>query len=79
MHVIVKTLTMGQIQEKHTLQRRSFFRRLFGGIVGGWLTGNLFSEMIRPKEKAHSNERIQVRIDPLAVPRMKKDEKSHGA
>ena len=79
MHVTDKTVSMEQTQEHHTLPRRSFFNRLFGGIVGGWLTGNLFSELIRPKEIAQRNEQIRVRINPLAVPRMKKDEISHGA
>jgi hypothetical protein len=70
---------MEQTKEKHMLQRRTFFRRFFSGVVGGWMAGNLFSEMMRPKGNAQSNEQVQVRINPLAVPRLSKEELSHGA
>jgi len=70
---------MEQTQEKHTLQRRSFFSRLFSGVVGGWIAGNLFSDIMLPKRIAQSNEQIRVTINPLAVPRLSKDELSHGA
>jgi hypothetical protein len=70
---------MEQTQVKHTLQRRSFFRKLFSGAVGGWIAGSLFSGLIRPKRIVQSNEQIRVTINPLAVPRLSKDEISHGA
>ena len=79
MRVTGKTVSMEQTQVKHTLRRRSFFSRLFSGVVGGWIAGNLFSELIRPKRIAQSNEQIRVTINPLAVPRLSKDEISHGA
>ena len=79
MHVTGKTVSMEQTPVKHTLQRRSFLGRLFGGVVGGWSVGNLFSVMIRPKGIAQSDEQIRVRINPLAVPRLNQDEISHGA
>jgi len=78
MHVIVKTLHMEHIQEKLTLQRRSFFSRLFSALVGGWIAGNLFSTLMHPKQITQSNEQVRVTINPLAVPRLSKDEISHG-
>jgi hypothetical protein len=79
MRVTGKTASMEQTQVKRTIQRRSFFSKLFSGVVGGWIAGNLFSELIRPKGVVQSKEQVRVRINPLAVPRMNQDEKSHGA
>ena len=79
MRVTGKTMSMEQTQEHRTLPRRSFFSRLFVGIAGGWLTGNIFSEVMHPKKIAQGNKQIRARINPLAVPRMNKDEISHGA
>jgi hypothetical protein len=60
-------------------KRRSFFKRLLGGIAGGWITGNLFSGIARSTAFFKNSEKVQVTIDPLAVPRINKDAASHGA
>jgi len=60
-------------------KRRSFFKRLLGGIAGGWITGNLFSGIVRSTSFLKNSEEVRVAIDPLAVPRMNKDATSHGA
>ena len=57
MHAIVKRLSMETTKDKHTLKRRSFFIRLFGGIGGGWMAGNLFSKLVHSTSGALSNER----------------------
>jgi hypothetical protein len=79
MHVIVKQLNMETTQDKITLKRRSFFIRLFGGIAGGWIAGSLFSGIVRATKIIGSREAIQVRINPLAVPRTDKDDTAYGA
>jgi hypothetical protein len=79
MRVTGKTVSMEQTQIKHTLQRRSFFSRLFSGVVGGWIAGSLFLDILRPKRIAQSDEQIRITINPLAVPRLNQDGKSHGA
>jgi len=66
-------------QNKQTLRRRSFFMRLIGGIVGGWITGNLFSGIVRSTALTQNKKAIQVKINPLAVPRTNKNNTSHGA
>jgi len=70
---------METTHDKHTLRRRSFFVRFFSGIAGGWITGNLFSSIVRTTKITGSKEVIQVKINPLAVSRTKKDSASHGA
>jgi hypothetical protein len=79
MHVIVKQLNMETIQDKNTFKRRSFFVRLFSGIAGAWIAGNLFSGMVRTATNTGNKEVVQVTINPLAVPRTNKDAISHGA
>jgi hypothetical protein len=70
---------MDSSQDNITFKRRSFIMRLFGGITGGWIAGNLFSGIIRSTTPTKSKKAIQVRINPLAVPRSNKDATSHGA
>ena len=70
---------MGTTQDRITLKRRSFFIRLFGGIAGGWIAGNLFSGIVHTAKVIGSKKTIQVRINPLAVPRTDKDATAHGA
>jgi hypothetical protein len=70
---------METTQDKRTIKRRSFIMRLFGGITGGWIAGNLFSGIVRSTAVAKNNEPVQVIINPLAVPRTNKDVTSHGA
>jgi hypothetical protein len=53
--------------------------RLFGGIGGGWIAGNLFTGIVRSITLIKSKKAIQVRINPLAVPRTNKDATSHDA
>jgi hypothetical protein len=65
--------------DKFVLKRRSFFIRLLGGIAGGWMAGNLFSGILRSTAVHKSNEKVKVRINPLAVSRTKKDSETHGA
>jgi len=66
-------------QDKYSLKRRSFFIRLLGGIAGGWIAGNLFSGILRSTAVYKSNKKVKVRINPLAVSRVKKEPKTHGA
>jgi hypothetical protein len=70
---------METTQEKYSHSRRSFFVRLFSGITGGWIAGNLLSRIVRPTTFTGSKEVVQAKINPLAVPRMNKDSISHGA
>jgi hypothetical protein len=79
MHAIVNRLSMETTHDRITLKRRSFFIRLFGGIAGGWIAGNLFSGIVHTTKVIGSKKAIQVRINPLAVPRMNKDGPAHGA
>jgi hypothetical protein len=79
MRVIAKRLSMETTQDKTTLKRRSFFIRIFGGIAGGWIAGNLFSHIVRTTTVAGNKEIVQVKINPLAVRRTKKETTSHGA
>ena len=79
MHVIVNRLSMETTQEKYPHSRRSFFVRLFSGIAGGWIVGNLFSSLVRNTTVIGSTQVVQVKINPLAVPRTNKDTISHGA
>ena len=62
-----------------TFKRRSFLKRLFGGIAGGWIAGNLFSDMVHFTTGSKNKKVVQVTINPLAVPRTNKDITSHGA
>jgi hypothetical protein len=78
MHAIVKRLSVEIRKDIPPIKRRSFFLRLFGGIGGGWMAGNLFSKRVHSTSVALSNEEVHVTIHPLAVPRMKKDVISHG-
>ena len=79
MRVIGKQQSMEIMQDKNTYKRRSFIMRIFGGIAGGWIAGNLFPGIERSTALTKSKKAIQVRINPLAVPRSNKDAKSHGA
>jgi hypothetical protein len=79
MRVIVKRLSMETTQEKYPQSRRSFFVRLFSGIAAGWIVGNLFSSLVRSTTVIGSKKVVQAKINPLAVPRTKKDTISHGA
>jgi hypothetical protein len=79
MRVIVKRLNMETTQDKYPHSRRSFFVRLFNGIAGAWIAGNLFSGMVRTATNTGNKEVVQVTINPLAVPRTNKDTISHGA
>ena len=62
-----------------TFKRRSFLKRLFGGIAGGWIAGNLFSDMVHFTTGSKNKKVVQVTINPLAVPRTNKDITSHDA
>jgi hypothetical protein len=64
---------METTQGKITIKRRSFFGRLFTGIAGGWIAGNLFTHVVRSTAIPKSKEEVQVTINPLAVPRSEKD------
>jgi len=66
-------------QENNIYKRRSFMMRLFGGIGGGWIVGNLFTGIVRSMTLTKSKNAIKVRINPLAVPRTNKDATSHDA
>ena len=79
MRVIGKQLNMKTIEDKNVYKRRSFIIRVFGGIAGGWVAGNLFPGIERSTALIKSNKAIQVKINPLAIPRSNKEEKSHGA
>ncbi|MCX6122389.1 MAG: hypothetical protein NTX44_12340 [Ignavibacteriales bacterium] len=79
MRVIVKRLSMETTQEKYSHSRRSFFVRLFSGIAGGWIVGNLFSSLVRSTTGTGSKRVVQAKINPLAVQRTNKDSISHGA
>ena len=79
MRVIVKRMNMETRPDKITYKRRSFMMRLFGGIGGGWVAGNLFSGIVRSTTLTKNKKAIQVRINPLAVPRTNKDATSHDA
>jgi hypothetical protein len=70
---------METTEDKITLKRRSFFKRFFGGIAGGWLAGNLFPDIVHTTTIAKRKKEVQVTINPLAIPRMKKDTVSHGS
>jgi hypothetical protein len=78
MRVIVKRLNMETIQDTYLQSRRSFFVRLFSGVAGGWIAGNLLSRIVRTKTISESTNVVQVTINPFAVPRTKKDTISHG-
>ena len=78
MHVIDKPLTVNAAPDKPVLKRRSFFIKLATGMAGGWAAGNLITAVFHPKFHRKNNEAIRVTINPLAVPRTKKENKSHG-
>jgi hypothetical protein len=65
--------------QENVFKRRSFFIRILGGIAGGWIAGNLFSGILHSTAVQKTNEDVQVRINPLAVSRAKKDTNTHGA
>ena len=79
MHVIGKRVSMETPQSNFVFKRRSFFIRLLGGIAGGWMAGNLFSGILRATAGDKNMEEVKVRINPLAVSRVKKEPKTHGA
>jgi hypothetical protein len=70
---------METTQDKTMLKRRLFFIKLFSGIGGGWAAGNLISSIVRSITRKKTKGKIQVAINPLAVPRTKNEMNSHGA
>jgi hypothetical protein len=72
-------MSMETTRDTITFKRRSFFRRLFGVSVGGWIAGNLFSDIVHFTTGSKNKKAVQVTINPLAVPRTNKDITSYGA
>jgi hypothetical protein len=79
MRVIAEDLDMESRSDKITFKRRSFMARFMGALAGGWTAGNLLSGIARSTTRATSNRSVQIKINPLAVPRTNKDSTSHGA
>ena len=78
MHAIGKKVTSTTGPEMQTKQRRAFFIQLAGGILGGWIAGNLFMAKRISGNMTESNNDIRVTVHPLAVPRKPKEQLSHG-
>jgi hypothetical protein len=56
------------------LQRRVFFVRILGGIIGGLMAGSLVPKFLRRTPgKKNIDANVQVSINPLAVPRTDKE------
>jgi hypothetical protein len=69
---------METINQKNTIQRRSFFIRLLGSAAGISVIGSFIPDFLKTELSSKKDSSIQVRIHPQAVARTNKDYESHG-
>ena len=63
----------------HTKGRRKFFSAAAGSILGGLALPVLIRNFLLARKREKAGGSVAVRINPLAVPRRGKDERSHGS